>query len=229
MSLHTPRLEIDGATAVDGVLADGPALFVAGQSWRVISCQRGWIRPASMRTGSEELFEIAVGVKEGEDPVAVCPEIVGAVIDLGRGALGFVELPAQKIEVIPFGTALLEVVDKWSMGFAEFADAVGLILAELVQHAVAGFSIYMVPVEQKIVFEGSGKLRFYILKEVDLGGVVGEAGLADVLLDALPVVGDDLVALFGQGGIGCRAMGTGYGQVHFLMELEDSIFHGCEV
>jgi hypothetical protein len=116
-----------------------------------------------------------------EDPIPVCPEVGGAVIDLGGCSLDLVKLPAKEIVVVPICTGLFVLIDKNGVGFAEFPDAVSLLPAELLQHGAAGVAVYLMAEEQEVIFQQAREFCFLVPEEIDLGGVMGETVHANLL------------------------------------------------
>jgi|SRR5579863_2541048 len=136
-----------------------------------------------------------VRIKQGDDPIPVGPEIRGAVIDLGGRSLDFVKLPAKEIMFVPISPRFLVIMDKNGVGLAEPSDAFSRLPAELFRRGAPGIGVYLVPIEEKIVFQQAREFRFLVPEEIDLNGVIGEPVRANLLLGKLPVIGSDAVAV----------------------------------
>ena len=168
-------------------------------------------------------------MEQGQDPVAVGPQVARPVVNLGWGVLDLVELSSQEIYVVPFRAGLFVVLDKGSMGLAELADSIDLILTVLFEGIAAGVGKEVIAEEEEIVLEEGCESRFEMLEKVNFRGIVVETGLPDLLLGALPVMGGDLVGLLGQGSAGRIVTDPGNGLLHFVLQAKNSVFHGNEV
>ena len=147
-------------------------------------------------------FKEAVGNKKGNDPVAICPKFLCPVIDLRRGAVGFLKFAAKEIGVIPVASVFFVIPDEGSVRFPEFFKAGNLFtpVGGIVYGVAAG--VYLVAVEQEEVFELRREFGFDVLEEIDLGSFVGKAVLANESLHLLPVVAGYAESLFRIDGCG---------------------------
>jgi hypothetical protein len=187
---------------------------------------RAWVSPAIL---VKVLLEQPVTDDERDDPVAVCPEVGSAVIDLGRGALLLAVVAAEEVGVIPVSPAFLIIADKGGMGLSELLQALAFAVEEPGQLLRVAGLVELQPVSKDIVFDLSGELGFEGFEERDLIAVGAEPDRTDSNPGLVPVAGSGLLAE-------CRLLEAG-GLAADLVELaaetgvksKDSKFHGGEV
>jgi len=168
--------------------------------------------------GFEKAFKLAVRGEKGDDPVPIGPEVGGPVVDLRRRPLHFVKLAAKEIKIIPFRPRLVVVAFERRMRLAEIPDAVDLAFMEFFQHAAPGAGIYLEAVQEQVEFQQAGEQHLPVLKKVDLIRVIRKTGSPDILFDALPMIGGDMIASIGQSTSGCLTAKPADRFYHFFME-----------